>query len=313
MVLQKSFKCTPENGLICVNTDDVSNYIQNKVELFRNYENYTSKQKKIELLEEVLQMYNEDIQNPQIDMSEMSNIVYSDKVNIKQMIQYFDLVWILGSIAFNIFDYGNNALNHTEDGMNGPINMGEMVWQAYNQLHIAKINGKKTAYGATLIFTTVLESELKKKFKILFIQDKLAEVDNIVSQGTYSLSEDEKELIKYLRQDENAKEFNAVYATTQAAYELFKNVGVLETANQDQKNILLNKTTLNQLLGYSFFANKVEPAFLAIMKLLFQTGNLNLRNDIAHGGFGYKNYYHTSATGLLYFMSTFVFNDEYLL
>ena len=313
MVLQKSFKCTPENGLICVNTDDVSNYIQNKVELFRNYENYTSKQKKIELLEEVLQMYNEDIQNPQIDMSEMSNIVYSDKVNIKQMIQYFDLVWILGSIAFNIFDYGNNALNHTEDGMNGPINMGAMVWQAYNQLHIAKINGEKTAYGATLIFTTVLESELKKKFKILFIQDKLAEVDNIVSQGTYSLSEDEKELIKYLRQDENAKEFNAVYATTQAAYELFKNVGVLETANQDQKNILLNKTTLNQLLGYSFFANKVEPAFLAIMKLLFQTGNLNLRNDIAHGGFGYKNYYHTSATGLLYFMSTFVFNDEYLL
>lgn len=313
MVLQKSFKCTPENGMICVNTDDVSNYIQNKVELFRNYENYTSKQKKIELLEEVLQMYNEDIQNPQIDMSEMSNIVYSDKVNIKQMIQYFDLVWILGSIAFNIFDYGNNALNHTEDGMNGPINMGEMVWQAYNQLHIAKINGEKTAYGATLIFTTVLESELKKKFKILFIQDKLAEVDNIVSQGTYSLSEDEKELIKYLRQDENAKEFNAVYATTQAAYELFKNVGVLETANQDQKNILLNKTTLNQLLGYSFFANKVEPAFLAIMKLLFQTGNLNLRNDIAHGGFGYKNYYHTSATGLLYFMSTFVFNDEYLL
>ena len=313
MVLQKSFKCTPENGLICVNTYDVSNYIQNKVELFRNYENYTSKQKKIELLEEVLQMYNEDIQNPQIDMSEMSNIVYSDKVNIKQMIQYFDLVWILGSIAFNIFDYGNNALNHTEDGMNGPINMGEMVWQAYNQLHIAKINGEKTAYGATLIFTTVLESELKKKFKILFIQDKLAEVDNIVSQGTYSLSEDEKELIKYLRQDENAKEFNAVYATTQAAYELFKNVGVLETANQDQKNILLNKTTLNQLLGYSFFANKVEPAFLAIMKLLFQTGNLNLRNDIAHGGFGYKNYYHTSATGLLYFMSTFVFNDEYLL
>ena len=283
MVLQKSFKCTPENGLICVNTDDVSNYIQNKVELFRNYENYTSKQKKIELLEEVLQMYNEDIQNPQIDMSEMSNIVYSDKVNIKQMIQYFDLVWILGSIAFNIFDYGNNALNHTEDGMNGPINMGEMVWQAYNQLHIAKINGENTAYGATLIFTTVLESELKKKFKILFIQDKLAEVDNIVSQGTYSLSEDEKELIKYLRQDENAKEFNAVYATTQAAYELFKNVGVLETANQDQKNILLNKTTLNQLLGYSFFANKVEPAFLAIMKLLFQTGNLNLRNDIAHG------------------------------
>ena len=105
MVLQKSFKCTPENGLICVNTDDVSNYIQNKVELFRNYENYTSKQKKIELLEEVLQMYNEDIQNPQIDMSEMSNIVYSDKVNIKQM-KRIQKTWILsGNIKkiYNVF------------------------------------------------------------------------------------------------------------------------------------------------------------------------------------------------------------------
>ena len=86
----------------------------------------------------------------------------------------------------------------------------------------------------------------------------------------------------------------------------------MDTSNKDQENLLLNNTTLNQLLDYSIFSNKVEPTFLKIMKLLFQRKKLNLRNDIAHGAFGYKNYYHISATSVLYFMSTFVIKDEYL-
>lgn len=313
MVLQKSFRFTPNDGLICVNLNDVSSYIEEKMEMFRDYNNYTSKQKKIELLAEILKMYNEDIQNPQIDMSAMNNMVYSDKLDTNQMLQYYDVVWILGTIVYNVFDYGKNAVNHFEDGINGPIDMSEMLWQAYSQLHVVKMNGEKTAYGATLIFTTVLESELKRKFKDNFIQEKLTEVDNIVNQGGYSLTEEEKKLIKFLRHDADAKSYNGVYATTYAAYDLFTAVGVLDTANKnDQKNLLLNKTTLNQLLGYSFFQSKVEPAFLETMQLLFQTNNLNLRNDIAHGGFGYKNYYHTAATSLLFFMATLVITDEYL-
>ena len=137
-------------------------------------------------------------------------------------------------------------------------------------------------------------------------------MDNVVNQGGYSLTEEEKELIKFLSHDADAKSYNGVYATTYAAYDLFKAVGVLDTTNNDQKNLLLNKTTLNQLLGYTFFQSKVEPAFLETMKLLFQTNNLNLRNDIAHGGFGYKNYYHTATTSLLFFMATLVITDEYL-
>ena len=56
------------------------------MEMFRDYNNYTSKQKKIELLAEILKMYNEDIQNPQIDMSAMNNMVYSDKLDTNQML-----------------------------------------------------------------------------------------------------------------------------------------------------------------------------------------------------------------------------------
>ena len=312
MILQKNFKFTPNEGLTCENMDDVSSYIGEKIELFRDYGNYTSKQKKVELLEEILKMYNEDVLNTQIDMSAMTNVVYSDKADTRLMIQYYDMVWILGTIIYNVFDYGKNAVNYFEDGINGPIDMSEMLWQAYSQLHAVKMNGEKTAYGATLIFTTVLESELKRKFKESFIQEKLSEVDNVVNQGGYSLTEEEKELIKFLSHDADAKSYNGVYATTYAAYDLFKAVGVLDTTNNDQKNLLLNKTTLNQLLGYTFFQSKVEPAFLETMKLLFQTNNLNLRNDIAHGGFGYKNYYHTATTSLLFFMATLVITDEYL-
>lgn len=312
MILQKNFKVTPAQGLVCVNIEDVSNYIEEKVNFFRDYNNYISKQEKLNLLGEILQMYDEDIQNLQIDMSAMSNIIYGDKADKTQMLQYFDLIWILGSIVYNVFDYGKNAVKHIEDGVNGPINVGEMFWQAYNQLHEVKEHNGNAAYGATLIFTTVLESELKKSFKERFIQKKLLEIDATVSQGGYSLSDDEKNLIKFLRHDADALPHDGLYATTKAACELFKNVGVLDTSNSNQENLLLNKTTLNQLLGYSFFQSEVEPTFLRTMQLLFQTGNLNLRNDIAHGGFGYKNYYHLAATSALYFMSTFVFEGEYL-
>ena len=94
MILQKNFKFTPNEGLTCENMDDVSSYIGEKIELFSNYGNYKSKQKKVELLEEILKMYNEDVLNPQIDMSAMTNVVYSDKADTRLMIQYLSLIHI---------------------------------------------------------------------------------------------------------------------------------------------------------------------------------------------------------------------------
>lgn len=58
---------------------------------------------KIELLDEILQMYDEDVQNPQVDMSAMRHIVYSDKADMRLRIQYFDLIWILGLIIYNLY------------------------------------------------------------------------------------------------------------------------------------------------------------------------------------------------------------------
>lgn len=313
MILQKKFAFSPEQGLTCINRDEVNEYIKKKAEEFKDYDIYMSKQKKLELLEDILEMYKKDIEDIEIDMSEMDEIVYSDKVNPQLVIQYYDFIWILGTIIYNVFDYDKNALHHTEDGINGPIDMGKMIWQAYNELHNVKVNNEEAAYGATLICVTVLESELKAKFKNLIIQEKLAIIDDKASKGDYILSDMQKDLIKFLRHDANAKKYNAVYATTQAAYDLFEDLNIWDASHkQEEKNLILNRVTLNQLLGMKIFLNKVEPAFFKVMQILFKNENLNLRNDIAHGGFGYQNYYHPSATSILYFMSTFVFYDEYI-
>lgn len=315
MILEKHFSFEPVLGLKCTNIEDVQNYIEGKISEFRLYENYTSKQKRLGLLDEILNMYDEDIQNPDVDLSPMNGYLYYDKVNVERMLQYYDFIFIFGSIILNCFDFDKNAINHTEDGINGPIDMGKMFFEAYCELknrRQAEVITKQSqhAFGATLMFATILESELKRKFKSLFISEKLADLYSIIAAGNFTPNADQIELIKCLQQDPNAKQYNAVYGTTQAAYDLFFSAGVCQSG--EEKNLLLNKTTLNQLLGYSFFQTKVEDSFLKMMQNLFGTGNLNLRNDIAHGGFGYQNYYHLAATSVLFMMATIVIQDEYL-
>jgi len=196
----------------------------------------------------------------------------------------------------NITDLSGRGL--FVDGVNGPIDMGKMVEMAYKEFHDAKLN-KTVACGATLMFVTVFESELKRKFKTRFLHKKADQIEQLISNGRITLTTEQRELLDMIEDKPNHKIFNNVYATTQAAYDLFDFAGVLDCPNE-QKKLLLNQTTLNQLLGYSFFRNEVEPAFLQVAEFLFKTTNLNLRNDMAHGGFGYKNYFHLSATGVLF-------------
>lgn len=76
-----------------------------------------------------------------------------------------------------------------------------------------------------------------------------------------------------------------------------------------EQNLILNKITLNQMIQSDSFSTKAEPVFLVMMKLLFGTKTLNLRNNIAHAGLEYQNYYHVSAAAMLYLILTAVVND----
>ena len=133
-------------------------------------------------------------------------------------------------------------------------------------------------------------------------------VEKKIAQGLYSPTPDDSTLIDCLLN--RRSDYDSVYATTIAADSLFEKSDVYDSTNKTSlKNLILNKLTLNQLLQSAVFSAKAEPSFLEVMQLLFGTGNLNLRNDIAHGAFGYQNYYHLSATGVLYFMMNAVVND----
>lgn len=308
MILNKHFVFDQHKGLQCTNMDDVNTYVTEKINIFCDYNNYVDKSKKLNLLQEIIDMYNEDILNKDVDITGIQHVKYHDKIDQNQMYMYYDFIIILGSIICHVFDYDKNALKCVEDGVNGPIDMAKMVEMAYKEFHDAKVNNT-VACGATLMFVTIFESELKRKFKTRFLHKKANEIERLISNGTITLTTEQRDLLDMIEDKPNHKTFNNVYATTQAAYELFNFSGVLDNPTE-QKSLLLNQTTLNQLLGYSFFRNEVEPAFLQVAEYLFKTTNLNLRNDMAHGGFGYKNYFHLSATGVLFFMCTFVFNDD---
>ncbi len=308
MILEKHFVFDPVTGCIPTNLPDISAYVQAKVDHFKDYNNWTSKNEHIALYQELLKMVSEDIAAPDIDISPISHLLYYDKFNATKFIMYFDLVLILGSITYNVFDYGGNAFNHAENGQHGAIDKVDMITRGYAELVEAKKENAKTAYGSTLIFTTILEAELKSKFKGIVIDELVAAIETKIQNGSYVPSSDDNVLIDCLKG--NRTDYNSVYVLTEAADQLFIKADVYDPQNKsEQENLVLNKTTLNQLLQSNIFAAKAEPPFLQMMKLLFGTGNLNLRNDIAHGGFGYQNYYHTSGAALLYLLLIAVVND----
>ena len=312
MVLEKHFEFKRDTGCMAINIADVEAYVNNKMIHFRDFRNWTSKQEHLALFQELLTMVNEDIQNPDINDSDISHLLYYDAFDRKKFILYYDLVFILGSIAYNVFDYDKNALNHTEDGQHGPINLADMVQRGYDELVAVKRTGGKAAYGSTLIFTTVLEAELKRKFKQIIIDELTSSVEAAIQSGSFANTAEDRVLLDCL-EDKNS-EYNSVYVTTQGADELFTRSGVYNShQSSEYHSLILNKMTLNQLLQSSIFQAKAQPVFTEILTLLFGTNNLNLRNDIAHGGFGYQNYYHTTGAALLYWSLNSVIFDYWRL
>lgn len=105
MILEKHFRFEKDKGLICTNANDVSTYISKKIDEMRVYETYVSKTKRLGLLKEILDMYDEDVTSPDVDMSSVSHILFQDKCDVVSMIQYYDFIYILGSIIYNCFDF----------------------------------------------------------------------------------------------------------------------------------------------------------------------------------------------------------------
>lgn len=309
MILEKHFSFDPVKGMVATNQPAIDTFIRGKVKYFSDCKKWLSKTERWALLDEINRMFDEDEQSIDVDLSKLAPTLYYDKIDKRNAIMYFDYLFILGVISWEVFDKPGNRLIDVQNGIHGAVSTADIMRVAYNDMIMHKSAGDIVFVpSATLILVTLVESQCKIKFKEFYTQNKLDELEAIINAGTYTPSAEDNTLIDCLRH--KRKDYNAVYVESMGAIELFQRAGI--SIDTDGERLLENTLTLNQLVQYSEFRNVVEPAFLLALERIFGTKNLNLRNDAAHGGFGYRNYYFAAVVGTLYNLVTMISEDMHM-
>lgn len=317
----KTFGFGRDKGLYLKNCGECFAYIDEKIKHFSEYKNFSSKKEWIDLFQEILEIIEFDLETAIFDFSEVNNIVgFSDRERKKQMVLYYDIVYVLGTICYNVFDVGDNRLSLVEGGGKAAINTGEMLKAAYYELHsIKQKNSQQPAYGATLILATLFESEIKLKFKNISARECLKKIQLKMSQGEVAdMTKSDIELLNYLNSNyyinfDNVvtSKYDNIVATTNLMVDLFEKnncMGLIDNS----KRLFLNKMTLNEMLNNKYFKSICVEPFYRIVCYLFNVEHLNLRNNLAHCNYTYMNYYLISVTALLYILHYMVVHDYYI-
>lgn len=317
----KQFTFDIPNGLKLDDTTKRDEYIRFRINHFSEYSNYSNKEELLKLLNEISDMCDYDKATAKFDFSNISTVVGFNQSGKKdEMIYFYNLVIILGGVFLNVFDLPKNRLHHTEDGISGPICTSQMIVRAYNELVLCKNKeGLPAAYGATLIFATLFEKELKAHVKIHYAKKFLNELLLKKQQGQVTLTEDELNLFDFLQFNYEMipnrttnTVFDGVNATTVMLYDLLYKYGVIKKSDKDIKLMFLNKLTLTSFIRSSLFKNISDTRFVKIVEILFDSDYLNLRNNLAHCNFTYTNYYSLNLTALLHILLFMVSNEFYL-
>lgn len=320
MFFVKNFSFTLEQGLQLTNTDDLNTYLSKKIEHFSKYENYSSKEEKLKFLDEISQMCDYDKTTATFDYSTLPTIEGVNMVDMQsQMIDFFNLVCILGGVFFNVFDKDKNRLSRVIDGVSGAISTKAMFVHAYNELIACKNTNSVPAYGATLIFATLFEKDIKEHTKQVYAQKYIAALKKEISTGKITLNSSENALLDFLQYEyemishrSTTAHFDGVIASTQMQYDLYKKYNIIPHNDSNIEKLLCNKLTLNQLIQNSLFQSIADDRFVKIISLLFGVSNQNLRNNLAHCNFTYANYYSIQITALLYVLFTMVSDESFL-
>ncbi|MEA4853503.1 MAG: hypothetical protein VB082_04395 [Christensenella sp.] len=299
----KNFEITKANGLKLQNNQPRDTFLQDKISIFSEHNNYVNKNQLLDLLQDIIDMLNYDKITATFDISDIQDIIFFNLQDHKDiMIDYYDIILILGGIFLNVFNRPGNRLLSVEDGINGPISTAQMLIVAYKELEKCKNDGT-VPYGANLIFATLLEKDLKAIVKIEYAKDWLSTLQQQIDAGQVVFDANDRDYFTYLNfqfelsTTESTSVYDSVKATTSEFYQFLCKYNIVP-ADKNHKRFINNELTLNQFLGSTFCIAKIQPAYLAITKRLFSTGCLNLRNNLAHCNFGYLNY-HTSCVGAL--------------
>ena len=305
----KDFIFTKTEGIVLTNTSERDNYLREKVKHFSEYKNYSNKDELLNFFQEILVMNKHDISTALFDFSDFNNVVgFKLEDKKEQMIYFYNLVVILGTVYYNVFDKKGNRLVDLEEGSDLPFKTTDMFAAGYNEFLMAKQNKEKNAFGATLIFITLLERDLKMLIKLVYMVELLKELETKISQGNISLTTVDEDLYLYLRYQYeidtikySKKEYESLYASSVLAYNLFESNGIIATEKDFFKGIFgIKSLTLNNLITSQKFKDKVDIRFWEIIDIMFAPNHLNLRNNLTHANTGFQNYYHINITALLY-------------
>lgn len=318
MGFTKNFIITPDNGLMLINTADRDAYLHDKINHFAIHANYISKSERLRLIQEILDMYNTDCTTATFDTSDISGFhLFNINDHREIMLMYYDIIFIMGTIFLNVFDRPLNRLDHVEDGLNGPVSTATMFLAAYNELVFCKADNK-VPYGSNLIFATLLENDLKTVVKIAYSRECLTALNQVINIEALILTPDEADLLAFLINYYELSTtpcgvmFDGIVATTTAFYNLLVKYAIIVPTDMEAKKLLLNKFTLNPFLNSPICKSKIDASFLQLIKLLFDTDKLNLRNNLAHCNYGYLNYHTICVASLLYSLMSMLSNGHCL-
>jgi len=210
---------------------------------------------------------------------------------------------ILGAIYKKLFRLETHKLKLVKDGHNGPISTHDMLQSAIGELENL-YDGDKPAYGATLILTTLLEENLRTSIKVLLIKDTLTEMKKRIDKGIINLNDFENKLFLYLHNQYFLRratdiKFDGIEASTRLSYKLFRKYKLINSSDEI-KNIFMNRIVFNQLISSKIFSEKIDERYINVLEILFKVNKLNIRNNLAHCGFTYVNYYNYNVAMLLY-------------
>ena len=319
MFFNKNFKFDLEQGLTLINTTDRDDYLKNKISHFSIYSNYSNKEEKLKFLDENFAMCDYDMNNATFDFSELPTIHGTNICDLQpQMIYFYNLAVILGGVVLSVFDKEGNRVARVEDGISGPISTNSMFVHAYNELINSKNNNSIQPYGATLIFATLFEKDIKEHTKIIYAKQYLNLLKAEITAGNIVLTSDENDLFDFLQYQYDmisnrttTAYFDSVKATSEMQYALLKKYNIV-TNDSNIKKLLCNKFTLTPFLSSSLFKDIADDRFTKIVSLVFEPSNLNLRNNLAHCNFTYMNYYAIYITALLFLLFTMVADESFL-
>lgn len=317
-MFNKSFVLKLDTGLSLSNTKELERYIIDKIEHFSIYDNFSNKEELLNFFHEILDMIDNDLESATFDYTDISDSIgfpYDEKM----MIMWYDIIYVMGQIFLNVIDVGGNRLKEALEGQSGPISTSQMIMRAYNELIICKkAENSPAAYGATLIFATLFESQLKSHIEKYYSRKILSYLKDKFSTGEEILDVLDIDLYEFLMfqyglsNNTEVKLFDAITATKSMKYDLFCKYKVVDSSDTQLCKILTEEITLNQLLRSKYFKEITDIRFQKLVNYLFDSRKLNLRNNLAHCNLSRMNYYSLGTTALLYMLVSMISKEYYL-